>query len=788
METVRKKITIDTIKSHRNSIQPYCRFGDEDWGPFNVTEDDSNGTYGQFACDYGVMSDGKVVSRMKYLDAVRKYRYTQEQIKQGIPVILVDDNTVTITNTDDCNYDVSFSGSMVSKWSTHVPEHEKYDYKPVDMSLFNIGSDGYYYYDNSADIDDEDETIDPIGDSTALLLIPEYTSVMVFEQDWDTWWTNAYKTVYPDGEGSWEEAFLDENYVRPEFFKFCQDFEKYTLGLVSVPLEIEGSKVPEVVFYLNYKDYIQWFDDNRDIHEHDIAFKREWDARGGDAFYNFLQTIEPKWITRREDTPDETYFTYIVPEITLGYLMTANVIPEWEYAPYEYSVIDDELVDVTEDYVCPQSGTGSALTPHFVTFESGETGTVESQLTTLVCSSATRIGVDLVGVFERFNEEGNAQLFKCTFHQGTSTTPRVDVYYSGHTSITKRRTVIAETGEKLQEYAEDVGYVSETFVETINEVAPKVKSNCYQVTGLEVIDTEEDLISAEGPVMEDDVEKYYWSATTLNTYEWWECEKVEMPEGMRCADGETVLPNDNTKYKNVLTLSMIPTIADSEVEGDVYYFMALYDNGNVSGDEKSWTADETEITDVCEIKSVKVPFAVGEERNNTTFDDGTEVFDSVISMTVDESGNMVFEYVLGATKGADIATSGIHYKESVPFNEAERMEIPVDGVVVAEVYVDNLDFEKAMPYIYNEDFEISRPIKFAEITGMEVATTWDSEKAISAMLITKDGLGAVNGDIKYDVSVMIDRGTGAAWENYFKLSECNTFNDLANYSNNFFNL
>ena len=41
---------------------------------------------------------------------------------------------------------------------------------------------------------------------------------------------------------------------------------------------------------------------------------------------------------------------------------------------------------------------------------------------------------------------------------------------------------------------------------------------------------------------------------------------------------------------------------------------------------------------------------------------------------------------------------------------------------------------------------------------------------------------------KYNINLTYNRGNAAAWENHFKLSECNTLEDLENYGNNFFNL
>ena len=41
---------------------------------------------------------------------------------------------------------------------------------------------------------------------------------------------------------------------------------------------------------------------------------------------------------------------------------------------------------------------------------------------------------------------------------------------------------------------------------------------------------------------------------------------------------------------------------------------------------------------------------------------------------------------------------------------------------------------------------------------------------------------------KIDVNVTVDRGGVSAFEKHYKLSECNTMQDLVNYGNNFFNI
>ena len=61
---------------------------------------------------------------------------------------------------------------------------------------------------------------------------------------------------------------------------------------------------------------------------------------------------------------------------------------------------------------------------------------------------------------------------------------------------------------------------------------------------------------------------------------------------------------------------------------------------------------------------------------------------------------------------------------------------------------------------------------------------WDK----TPLLITKHNTDALQEEPKYNINLNFNRGASVAWENHFKLSECNTMEDLENYGNNYFNL
>ena len=103
------------------------------------------------------------------------------------------------------------------------------------------------------------------------------------------------------------------------------------------------------------------------------------------------------------------------------------------------------------------------------------------------------------------------------------------------------------------------------------------------------------------------------------------------------------------------------------------------------------------------------------------------------------------------------------------------------------MYYKKLDVEASKKTIYSEEYNLKRKVLRSEILGMDVGTQWTENGATSAMLITKEGSEDFKEEPKYSINLLFNRGNAAAWENHFKLSECNTMEDLENYGNNFFN-
>lgn len=130
--------------------------------------------------------------------------------------------------------------------------------------------------------------------------------------------------------------------------------------------------------------------------------------------------------------------------------------------------------------------------------------------------------------------------------------------------------------------------------------------------------------------------------------------------------------------------------------------------------------------------------------------------------------------------------SGIIYKETYPINIVTS-SFTINGITTAITYYE-IDFNNKKVTIYNRDYELSRDGLESTITSLPVGGVWNKNEAIGGVVYKKEYLNHISEEPKIDVNVEFDRGAAAAFENHFKLSECNTMEDLENYGNNYFNL
>lgn len=801
MDRIVKNICVDNCRSHRNGLLPFVLYNG-DGGIYEVDGTMRNGNYGQYVCDFTIYSGDTEISRLKYLDVINKYNFIQEQLRNAVFVKKYNYTYEEITKII-CGGDNELNTVTETRFKTEFDEEyskTKYSFIPVDTNYFVNVKDEYIYetpeeyfllkekYDSDKESLTETEIFfvektDKIeseinSENSFFVLIPNYDIVIQYNNEWNEWWGEHKKEFF---NGYAENNTINEN------FEFCSDIDTYVLGRIEVVGNFNGSKVPNFIYYTEIFDRIDWFKTNSastieaysEPTKENMWLITQWVENGGGEFYDYLSSItySDKWQTFKKDSDT---LKYSAPEISLSIIINAETDNEFLFTPYEYSIVDDVLEDATYEYSAPLSGVGSALTPHFIEFDSATTEVrVDSQLQTLLDPMALQVSNGIYGVYEYFGTSTDlgltGQMFKCTFRTGdTSNNPEIVCYHSGKTINYKFDT----DGNKI---SENTDYKWETIVGQELEKCPSpILKNTY-IVGAEYVsekkEYKEEIITndSESSVTYD----CYWSAITIHTYQWWECEKVNNND-LKCADGETVPPKQNDKYRNVTIVSCIDSLVGVRSAGDYYYVLARFDNGNFN---------PPTICEKGEIKTLNIPYTKGKPLNITTYIDSATTYDMVIDITENnENGTITIDYVKGATSGKSVSETGIHYQDIITYKPNNFDIVSIDGVYPAELYYNTIDMDADKEYVYSEEYVLKRKTLRSRIVGMEVGTQWTSSGAVSTLLITKDGTEGLQEEPKYNISLLYNRGNAAAWENHFKLSECNTMEDLENYGNNFFNL
>ena len=799
MDRIEKIINIDNSRSHRNGLLPFVQYGG-DGKIKEVTAIDTNGNYGQYVCDFCVYSGGTNVeiARLKYLDVLRNYYTIQEYLRDAVyvkktetPIDLV--SKIEQEKTASCVLAVLPTSSSGKEETfkenfEEITEKGRYEYIPLDINLFRTNKFGYVF--TEPNIPEEDRTEEEevllekiskhkelIGNSDFFVLVPNYDEVMHLNSWWNDWWVDNFKE-------EWEkDVFVGYTQSDNDGFKFCEDVEKYILGQIEVVGSgITGSRVPTFVHYVNHFDLKNWFETHsattvaayEEPTKENEWIRYAWEERGGGNFYDFLSKNTPIWQTYISLTKPENYFKYAAPTVDLGVIINAEEEYETLYNVYEYSVNDGRIEGAVKPYIVPASGVGSALTTSWVECPSAY---CESRLDTLIHPKVLRITNDVFGIFEEFDKVDGyvGQLFECTYCTGFSKTNR----------IVASSTVITY---KYEDTKDDEGNIIDTKTTTSEEVTNSTQAEeCPDTSAYQIFDTTilsesawTETTSNEEKDKNNRVTKkeYYFSAFTRYEYGWWECEKLTDPS-IICGDGENLKAGDY-KYRNVLIVSCLPALVGPCKSGDVYYVMARYDNGliqpkNIEGKDGT-------------IVSMKIPYKVDEPQNIVSYEDGTITYDKIISAEKIDINKYLIRYAKGVTSGVTDIETGIHYEETLYYSENNLAKVPIDGIYMADLYYDVLGDNSEKTSVYSEEFRKYRLVRKAKITGMEVGTQWTEENAVNAMLFTKDGYEGLQEEPKYDINLLYNRGNAAAWENHFKLSECNTMEDLVNYGNNFFNL
>jgi hypothetical protein len=177
------------------------------------------------------------------------------------------------------------------------------------------------------------------------------------------------------------------------------------------------------------------------------------------------------------------------------------------------------------------------------------------------------------------------------------------------------------------------------------------------------------------------------------------------------------------------------------------------------------------------------PFLVGVPFSVTTDDNGDKYGDILYEITEEEENVIRFKYVIGGKLNRDgsytiNANDGIHYNEAYLYSWQEVRD-EIDGNPVKMKY-------RLINFSLNVDNGSTFPI--LSKVRYKAQDVWNNDAAITVPTFRKDYLIGMMEYPTEDVDIVIDRGLSHAFEKHLMLTETNTFNDLKNYKNNYFNL
>lgn len=193
--------------------------------------------------------------------------------------------------------------------------------------------------------------------------------------------------------------------------------------------------------------------------------------------------------------------------------------------------------------------------------------------------------------------------------------------------------------------------------------------------------------------------------------------------------------------------------------------------------------------------TLNLPFQMGSVVNEIITDDGR--FGDILYNIEEEENNIIrFQYGLGVKldgfikpiyetteDGEKIITNsenltGIHYDEAYIYSEQEGRE-RIEG----EVY--RIKYKKINFGLNVDNGSTSVILSTVRYKSQNV---WNADTAVTLPTFRKDYLLGMSEFPTEDVDIVIDRGLSHAFERHLMLCETNTFNDLQNYRNNYFNL
>lgn len=769
---IRKLGYIDSARSHVQGLLPYVLPDNQisfPWktdGRFDMNAN-SNGNFGQYVCDFGreegaknreiarlagtdSINEGETFVRFRHLDFVRSYTYAKKQIREGIVVKKV---------TRDVIVDYDCDGKAITEsrviWTDKLSKEdivEPYDYMP--LNFYGIDENGHRTIPNYKKEGNYGFIFINAYESEPELNGKKYGLLVGISRNNDEMFPNQDKIYkrddndniyweYPDTAGkiindSWRWGYefgAHFSWDNEQVWTICRDMEEYFIGYLTIPQTIEGDLVPDRISYSDIPKWIKWFD----THTKDsCCYEKVIDGENS----NVGNVVDKEWIDRGGDEMKEflkgkdSLLERAVNIISTTFLKF--LVPNMEYP----LLITDEYREtgLWSEYVDEENPDGISLP-------------IKS----------------LESTWKRFNDGEDEPIMVESQLQSV----RSDIYHSDDNGVLPGLFDIDGGYYKCRyrNYWEYKEYANPSDTEKNNAVL----KDSVPATGSTRFD---DYIIKVG---EGDDEKYYKEDNIIFT------EVFGIGAPSECHDDYTAANNDSYYFAATVVEEAVPIL-----------------NTLVPLKEGRGLVDLDFVNLLAKFKSpIKIPYTVGEVHNFYKDENGNCYGDYVTDIRKTDS-QIIITYNIGGKCNPDGSYApnsgyGILLEDTYSYSANHSYNCSFEDYPTT-INGEYIDFDSNTKDVENYDLGTTeadengddvfvpkiRKCNQARLIGMRVMDALDG--LTPKVMFKQPEADGVDFSIKSEVDIELNRGASAAFENYFKLGECNTMSDLENYQNNWFNL
>ena len=826
MDFIKKTICIEGARTRTQGLMPYYEYGTGN--NELIYADGNNGNWGQFVANPDFLSD----NNKTYESMLRKYYDMLNMVRSGVKLRKVETKEGEIIFTEDVG---GFSWNTCESGQEGFVGGEEpdylYEYRAFDASEFtyseidSLREETRRIYRYSGEETIECDFIVLIKDYAAFTGLSKYLK--------DTEYFSELAELDPPDIYSPEE---DEHL---EWARYCKVVD-LCIGKIDIPSRIYNKhiKVPKSMLCADVESYIEWLTNYQSLSA-DCCNTRLWEDMGGDDMFEYLETSAKTKCEKYADVLNG--LDYTMPYIEMPILITQNytdvgVLTNVDGVKYDEtlpgpSAEEDELtrphgklqtndsglsdydIDIiihsgeclTIDQIIMCSGETRHMYPTTEEFElnpddytddSGFTNypvEVESLLQSLRSRKKYTDDKDnvLPGLFRPFEEYPSGKMFRCirqgveTFYdliiiqddyvESGVTYHTLEYYWSENDSYTK------EDVDPSNFYQGFPGVPYSKFIVGENESDWQERYN-ERLSLMEDYATPSAHTPISVAINEWRMEEIPYVVTDFVNGDGEQSESLHYPE----SEINTIA---GKHYRTITTCAAGIRIAETEEEEngedqpfmEHYYFKVKYDNSPESPMEIPFKKGN--LTNVYYISS-------GETSYDPFYYRGDFINEEPVIF--EESGVTYFEttYIVGGFFSGDengtyneYIGGGDVYYEKHPYDPAHVDYVALDGVDNVPVWSEYVDFNADSKEFYSTRYNLYRTGNTANIIEATTGEQWLSGETYDAYLTKEDYLINFSLPPKVDVNVTVDRGGVSAFEKHYKLSECNTMQDLMQYNN-----